>query len=1039
MRNLRRPPNKRGPRKVPRPRNVLRVVVALALLAGGAVLVGQAGGVPGRLLAVEDGAAWLVSSATGQAALVDGASSQVVTKVAVGSGDLTSAQSGPDAYVVNRTAGSVLRVDGATFEASEPVRFGSGQRQLRVFPTSAATYVVDEESGLVTTADPGTLQARSLQSVAARAGSGSAVTDGFGRLWLVDRDNGDLVRLDEHGGKGRTRAGVTASSQLVLAGDRPAVVDPAARTVRAVGDTGGGGGASGDDASGGGGGGSGGGGGGGGSGGGGGGSGGSGGSDGGGAEIGPDASTCLETTAADRSVVILGSTSRPVVYAASGQHGTLVISNLATGRCDTVVDLAAAGHDLGQPREAAGRVFLPDFTDGHVIVVDVDQRRVVARPEVLPAGTRFELVTQGPFIFFNDPSSFRAGAIRLDGSVRVIEKYNPDRPGDGLAGGSATSGAGDGDSSTDGGAQPATAPLPDTAPSPRISDVKNTSDGAETSDPEVTIQVSAVRVRIGQPVTLRLAARDGTRIAGATWSFGDGTTGSGSQASHAWSQLGNYLVVAHAVLADGRQATPAVRLTVDRRGTPSVENAGSPPPGTAPIDAPPTNLLVARLTVTPASGEAPLHITADASGSTAGTGPIAGYAFDFGDGTAAGGSGAAASATHTYESAQPGATFVVSVTVTDQAGNTSRASQQVTIIGSGAPPPPTMTVTAAGDHWRVEAAPGTGGAPTARFGLTADRADVGVTPITDRTFDVIPSTCDGFNLTLSAYAADGTETPANPQVLDPRELDPQSVGLCAMHKPEPVVQPGDGFGFSVTIGNAVTDGSVTYAWSYTDGGGGAGFSVQPQADQISFRTTDCRQFTITVTATGPSGSLVSDPVIGMGCATPASVGIIRSIVGTQITWTLTAPSNTYVEQYSVSQTYPGVAGQDAQSSVTTALSTTVVVDGVPGGTYGISIDATNAAGASSAHDEVTLDGYGPPPPTTSPPPSQTTDPPETGPTTPTTEPTTPTTEPTTPTTEPTTPQTTDPPTTDPEPIPDPPESTEPPPAPTPEPTPPAGG
>ncbi|CUU54027.1 PKD domain-containing protein [Parafrankia irregularis] len=1026
---VRRPPNVRGPRKVPRPRNMLRVVVALALLAGGAVLVGQAGGVPGRLLAVEDGAAWLVSSATGQAALVDGASSQVVTKVAVGSGDLTSAQSGPDAYVVNRTAGSVLRIDGATYEASEPVRFGSGQRQLRVFPTSAATYVVDEESGLVTTADPGTLQARSLQSVAARAGSGSAVTDSSGRLWLIDRDNGDLVRLDEHGGKGRTRAGVAASSQLVLAGDRPAVVDPAARTVHAVGDTGGGGGASGDDASGGG------------ASGddasGGGGSGGSG-SDGGGAEIGPDASTCLETTATDRSVVILGSTSRPVVYAASGQHGTLVISNLATGRCDTVVDLAAAGHDLGQPREAAGRVFLPDFTDGHVIVVDVDQRRVVARPEVLPAGTRFELVTQGPFIFFNDPSSFRAGAIRLDGSVRVIEKYNPDRPGDGLAGGSATSGAGAGDSSTDGGAQPATAPLPDTAPSPRISDVKNTSDGAETSDPEVTIQVSAVRVRIGQPVTLRLAARDGTRIAGATWSFGDGTTGSGSQASHAWSQLGNYLVVAHAVLADGRRATPAVHLTVDRRGTPSVENAAAPP-GTAPIDAPPTNLLVARLTVTPASGEAPLHITADASGSTAGTAPIAGYAFDFGDGTAAGGPGAAASATHTYESAQPGATFVVSATVTDQAGNTSRASQQVTIIGSGAPAVPTMTVTAAGDRWRVEAAPGTGGAPTARFGLTADRADVQVTPITERIFDVIPSTCDGFNLTLTAYAADGTETPANPQVLDPGELDPQSVGLCAPEKPVLEVQPADGFGFSVVVKDPVTDGSVTYAWSYTDGGGGAGFSVQPQADRISFRTTDCSQITVTVTATGTGGALTSDPVTGMGCTTPAAVVITGTVVGTQITWTLTPPTNTYVEQYSVSQTFPGVGGQDAQNSVTTALSTTIVVDGVLGGTYGITVEARNAAGSSTAHDEVTLDSGGPPPTTTSPPPSETTGPPETEPTTPTPEPTTPTTDPSTPTTEPTTPQTTDPPTTDPEPIPDPPETTEPPPAPTPEPTPPAGG
>ncbi|SQD96909.1 hypothetical protein FMEAI12_3820005 [Parafrankia sp. Ea1.12] len=983
-----------------RPANLLRLTVAVALLAGGVVvLVGQAGGVPGRLLAVENGAAWLVSSATGQAALVDGASSQVVTRVAVGSGELTSTQSGPDAYIVNSTAGSVLRVDGATFEPTDPVRFGTGQRRLRVFPTSGATFVVDEESGLVTTADPGTLQARGLQSVAARAGSGGAVTDAAGRLWLIDRGSGDVVRLDDRGGKARASAGVTAGGRLVLAGGRLTVVDPTARTVRTLGD---------------------------------------------GGE--PGAGACLETAPADRSVVVGGGQGRPEVYAVSGQRGTLVISDLTTGRCDTVVDLAAAGHDLGEPREVAGRLFLPDFTDGRVIVVDIGQRRVVGRPEVLPAGTRFELVVQGPFVFFNDPSSFRAGAIRLDGSTRVVEKYNPDRPGAGL-----TNGAGSGDNSDGGGAgdgadgaRSEAAPLPDTAAAPPITRTKTAPDAVAVDDPEVTIQVSAARARIGQPVTLRLAARDGTRVAGATWSFGDGTTGSGGQTSHAWSRLGEYLVVAHATLADGRHATPAVYLTVDRTGTPPVEGSVELPPGVAPTDPVPTDLLVARLAVTPANGEAPLQISADASASTAGASPVAGYSFDFGDGVRTGGPGAAASATHTYEAADPGATFVVSVTVTDEAGNTSRASQQITITESGAPPVPTMTVTPAVDRWRVEAQAGTGaGAQTARFGLTADLADVEVTPMSDTTFDVIPPPdCAPFTVTLTAYAADGTATAASPQTLDPQTLDPQAAGLCPVDRPVLVKNPPDGFGFSIAVKDPVTDGSITYSWSYTAAGGDDGsYSAQEQANQIGFRTTDCRLFDVTVTATGPGGTATSDPVTGMGCTVPDPVVITRSVIGLQITWTWVLPSNTPVDGYYISHTYPSPQGADGDGGFTPDPGTSYTVNGEPGGTYGIGLEASNAAGSSSAQDEVALpedgDSISPPPgdPTDDPPPDPV---PGDDPTTPPPDPV-PGDDPTTPPPDPIIPDPTTPPPGGDRPEPEPePESTPPPPqpAPTTEPPPP---
>ncbi|OAA18394.1 PKD domain protein [Frankia sp. EI5c] len=916
-----------------RPVYALRGVVALALLAGGLVLVTRSDGLSVRQLAVEDGAAWLVSSSTGQAALVDGASSQVVTRVAVGSGELSATQSGPDAYVVNSTAGSVLRVDGATFQPGEPVRFGSARRQLRVYPTAAAAFVVDGESGLVTTTDPDTLQARGLQTVATGT-AGGAVTDSAGRLWLFDPGSGDIVRLDARGGKASTPAAAAGGSQLVLVGGRPAVVDRAGRTVRPLGENGA-----------------------------------------------PAAGTCLDAPPSDSSVVVVGGVARPEVYAASGRSGTLVISDLTAGSCDTVVDLAAAGHELGQPREAAGRVFIPDFTAGQVIVLDVAARRVVARPQVLPAGTRFELVAQGPFIFFNDPSSFRAGAIHLDGAIRVIEKYNPDRPGAGVTTGPAghgDSGAGDGDTG-DTGTGPDAAPVPAAQPSPQITRAKTTQDTPPVTNPEVTIQVSAVRVGIGRSVTLRLAARDGTRVAGATWSFGDGTTGSGGQTSHAWSQPGDYLVVAHAVLADGRQAAPAVRITVDRAAAPSPGDGTGPPATDAPAPVP-DDLLIARLAVTPASGETPLRVTADASTSTAAAAPITGYSFDFGDGTTTGGPGAAASVTHVYESAAPGSTFTVSVTVTDEAGNTSRASQPVTIVGDGAPGVPTMTVTAADGRWRVTAKAGTGGAPTTRFELAATEKSVEVKAVSATSFDVIPhGSCEPFTVTLTAHAASGTTTPSAPYTLDPRADQP-----CDFPAPVLRVENVDGFGFDVAVDHPVSDGSVTYDWSYPAEGGAGGYSVQPAADRIHFSTQDCRLFSVTVTATGPAGKAVSDPVTGMGCTAPDPVDITRSVVATQITWSWTLPSNTHVESYRVLRTGPD--GQVTDGGSTSDPGTSFSVTGQPGETYGITIQATNAAGTSSAEDHATVDSPGPDPgpstdgppgddPTTPPPPPETTPPP----------------------------------------------------------------
>jgi PKD repeat protein len=90
------------------------------------------------------------------------------------------------------------------------------------------------------------------------------------------------------------------------------------------------------------------------------------------------------------------------------------------------------------------------------------------------------------------------------------------------------------------------------------------------------------------------------------------------------------------------------------------------------VDSPP----VARLTLSPTSGIAPLTVTANASASTdSDATPIATYTFNWGDGTSTGPQ-SLATATHTYTTI---GSFTVTVTVTDTANLSDTATQKVNV------------------------------------------------------------------------------------------------------------------------------------------------------------------------------------------------------------------------------------------------------------------------------------------------------------------------------------------------------------------------
>lgn len=91
------------------------------------------------------------------------------------------------------------------------------------------------------------------------------------------------------------------------------------------------------------------------------------------------------------------------------------------------VPVFSGGSDLGEPLESQGRVFVPNYKDGTVAIVDVKDGDVVVTPEPVAEG-RFELFDEDGIVFYNDPDSERAGVIHLDGTVTEVGKYNPADP-----------------------------------------------------------------------------------------------------------------------------------------------------------------------------------------------------------------------------------------------------------------------------------------------------------------------------------------------------------------------------------------------------------------------------------------------------------------------------------------------------------------------------------------------------------------------------------------------------------------------------------
>jgi PKD repeat protein len=383
---------------------------------------------------------------------------------------------------------------------------------------------------------------------------------------------------------------------------------------------------------------------------------------------------------------------------------------------------------------------------------------------------------------------------------------------------------------------------------------------------------------------------DGT-IAGYAWDFGDGTTGTGKTVSHPYGTAGSYPV--------------SLTVTDDRGGTNTVTQAV-----TAVANAAPSAAFTTSVTK--------LAVSVDATTSSDSDGTIAGYAWDFGDGT----TGTGQTAAHTYLAAGP---YTVALTVTDNDGSTDSVTHAVTAVANAAP-----------------SAAFTTSVTKLVLSVDASTSSDGDGTIAGYAWDFGDGTTGTGKTTTHTYLAAGPYTVALTVTDNDGSTDSTTHAVTAVANAAPVAAftstTADLTASLDASGSSDSDGTISgYAWNYGDGTTGTG-----KTPTHPYLTANTYTVTLTVTDNDGATTVVTHPVT---VTAPAS-GVLASdtftrtlasgwgIADTGGAWTLSGAASLFAVNGGVGTMSVGagkgpLAHLAGVSSLNTDLSADVSLDKLP--------------------------------------------------------------------------------------------------------------
>jgi Fibronectin type III domain len=319
---------------------------------------------------------WIANDNASSVTHVGPGGADVTVALANVAGDFTVVQMDGVAFITDGT-GTLTRVDAAQLTASQTAQLANTESYVAA--GGGVLYQVDVRAGSVQQFDQTT--ARPIGPVVAVGKKlGNAVVDSSGVLWVTDTDTGKAISVNRDKVSSSTTIASPGVPILVsVVGAKIVAINQTAATVTVI----------------------------------------SGGTSAKPVSLPPGKGLQAPESVLDGAVLpILDDSSRLNLVDLDG--GKIVGVNLSTN-----------GDELGSPRAANGKVYVPNYTRGTLIVIDIKTGAVINTIEVTKKNGKFELLVDKSTVYVNDPSGSKAWAITADGTLIPATKYDPANPNSG--------------------------------------------------------------------------------------------------------------------------------------------------------------------------------------------------------------------------------------------------------------------------------------------------------------------------------------------------------------------------------------------------------------------------------------------------------------------------------------------------------------------------------------------------------------------------------------------------------------------------------